>query len=200
MAARWNHRRPSAKLSNLKTAGESRGSRNTGDTSRGPWQIPYGFVAYAVAAMLGFACAFGLRIGAGTLGCRSQSLVNGVAGLADEFQVLERTKKVQKILLARVRKHVKSVDDGVCLRGGGRGVRPTAMRLNGFYQIRGAAVMQKENSLAESPQRRCAKFVRPRLTLRYVVPQLWSHMMNREIRIKVGFLLAQCGDRGLAGG
>ena len=54
--------------------------------------------------------------------------------------------------------------------------------LNHVDQIIGAPVMQEEQSLACSPQRRGAELVRSRSALSYAIRQFGAHVVQREIR------------------
>src|SRR4051794_26730185 len=65
------------------------------------------------------------------------------------------------------------------------------MSSNGLHQIRGAAIVQEEEPLAESPQRRCAKFISTCGTLADLIRELRTHLVDSEIRVGMDRLVAE---------
>src|SRR5262249_24928503 len=71
-----------------------------------------------------------------------------------------------------------------CGAGGG-------VEFNGADKVTGRAVVQEEDSLAHTPQRRGAKFVRCGLALADAVIKSRTHVMQREIRERLERCIAQ---------
>src|SRR5262245_5957559 len=78
---------------------------------------------------------------------------------APSSPVLQRAQEVQDILLRRCVGLVEGLDDGVRLGRAELLVARAAMRSDRFQQVGCAAVMQEEDPLAESPQRRGPELV-----------------------------------------
>lgn len=71
---------------------------------------------------------------------------------------------------------------------------------NRFHEIGGPAIVQKEQELPKSPQRRRAKLVRTSETLGYAIGQGRPHVMNGEIRKRLKRPVAQTFHVGGLGG
>ena len=65
------------------------------------------------------------------------------------------------------------------------------MGLNGLHQVGGAAVMQEEDALAQSPQRCRAELIASRHTLADVVGEVRPHVMEQQVGIQVGLHIAE---------
>ena len=59
------------------------------------------------------------------------------------------------------------------------------MGLNSLQQIRGSSIVQEEQTLAKAPEWRRAELVRPSRPLVDPIRQLRTHVMDREIGIRV---------------
>ena len=90
-------------------------------------------------------------------------------------------QEIQQILLLAARKRRK-VLFYFCRFGAIAGVS-----LNRRDQVRSTSVMQQENALSESPQRRRAELIAPRSALRHVVSQSRTHVVDLEV--------GECVDR-----
>ena len=91
-------------------------------------------------------------------------------------QRLQRAQEIQQILLLAFRQSVKIPDDGV-----GLGAR-TGVILDGLQQIGSSPIMQKEQTLAQPPERSRTELVWSRTPLRYSIGQTRPHMVNQKIR------------------
>ena len=72
--------------------------------------------------------------------------------------------------------------------------------LNHVHQVVGASVMQEEQALARSPQRRGAELIRPCGALGYAIRQFGSHVVKREIREGRKRGVVEVSEDGWAGG
>ena len=68
----------------------------------------------------------------------------------------------------------------------GLGVRrleasPALMGKNRFSQIVRSAIVEKEETLPESPQRSGPEFITPSCTLAHTIREPWSHVMKQQI-------------------
>src|ERR1700730_12568979 len=62
------------------------------------------------------------------------------------------------------------------------------------HQVGGAAIMQKEESLAESPERRGPEFISHRFPLRYTILKIFSHLVNGQVGEKIGGFSSEGGN------
>src|SRR5262245_1368338 len=109
---------------------------------------------------------------------------------------LQRAQKVQQILLGRIDEAVEVVDDRIGLGCLVDGVRGAAMLPNRLHEIARTAVVQEEDALPETPQRRGSELVAARATLRYVIGETRPHIVQGDVGVQVRDLVAQCLDRG----
>ena len=112
---------------------------------------------------------------------------------------LQGTQKVKKVLLLIVPERIEVPDDCVRFRGVAGKETPALVRANRLPKIRGSSVMQEEKPMSQSPQRGGAKFPGARLSLRDSIGQPWAHVMDQQVGEEVHRLIAQGGDRGIAG-
>ena len=105
----------------------------------------------------------------------------------------QRAQRIKNGLIVSRRQPSKSLDgligfgwarrrhsgDWVGRRGG------REVRLDGFQQIPDPSVMQKENTLTDSTERRGAEHVRPGGPLDDIVSQVRPHVVNQQIGVKV---------------
>ena len=57
------------------------------------------------------------------------------------------------------------------------------MRFDGLQQVVGATIVQEEDALADAPQRRCAEHITGSKSLRDVVREALTHVVDQQIRI-----------------
>src|SRR5262249_18480337 len=69
---------------------------------------------------------------------------------------------------------------------------------NRHDEIGRAPVVEEENPLTESPQGCRPKLNSFSLALEDVVGESWPHLVQRQIRVQVGVLVAQGGNSGAA--
>src|SRR2546423_841889 len=103
----------------------------------------------------------------------------------------QRPQEVQDVLFLSLRQRLEEIHDRVrlgCLplRAGGALVEPDR-----FQEVAAPPIMQEEEALTESPQRRRPELVPARLALHDVVRQAWPHAMQQKIREELHGLLAQ---------
>ena len=94
---------------------------------------------------------------------------------------LERSQEIQQVLLIRFRKLVEIRYDCICFRRVGRSATAALMLANRSDQVIGAAVMQEEDALAESPQGRRTELARPGLPLTDAVGEIGTHIVDQQI-------------------
>ena len=104
---------------------------------------------------------------------------------------LQRPQEIQQILLLLRGELVVETDDCV-------GFRATAgVLLNGMNQPAvgrsGASIMQKKDTLTETPKGSGAEFVRARAALADVVRQSSSHVMDEQVGEERGSLVGKTG-------
>ena len=101
---------------------------------------------------------------------------------------LQRTEKVQQVLLLRLAEALEQSDDGV------RFGAISGMRLNCIEQAavlrRCATVVEEKDPLTESPERGGAELVGSGRALRDVVSEAKAHVMNKQIRVERNRLIA----------
>src|SRR6185369_6305136 len=102
---------------------------------------------------------------------------------------LQRAQEVEDVLLGPLAEVVEVADDAVRLGAVAR------VLADGALEVRGAPVVQEEDPLAETPQRRGAEFPRTRLALAYAVGQTVAHVVHQEVGEQVDGLLAKRRDR-----
>src|SRR5208283_6214699 len=68
------------------------------------------------------------------------------------------------------------------------------VRVDGLYQVGGAAVMHEKDSLAQSPERRRAEFVALGNPLTDVVRQVRTHVVQQQIGKQVRLDIAERAD------
>ena len=90
---------------------------------------------------------------------------------------LEGTQKGEQVLLLGGREPLEVPDDLVGLAAS------TAVGFDGFHQIAGAAIMQEEEALADTPQGRGAKLLRTRPSLRDPVCEALPHAVQQKIGV-----------------
>jgi len=73
------------------------------------------------------------------------------------------------------------------------------MRLNCRQEVVCAAIVQEEDSLADAPEGRTAKFLRACPALGNAIREACSHVMDQQVGEEIHRLIAQGGDRGIAG-
>ena len=74
------------------------------------------------------------------------------------------------------------------------------MLLDRLHQVLGAPVVQEEDALTDAPQRSRAELAAIGIALRHAVRQPATHVMQREVRVRLEGHIAQRRDRGLTGG
>jgi len=62
--------------------------------------------------------------------------------------------------------------------------------LDGVEKIRGAAIVEQENTLTESPEGRGAELVGSSAALRDTVSKVCTHVMNKQVGVQIGVDLA----------
>src|SRR5581483_11186950 len=90
---------------------------------------------------------------------RSAGFVTSRTGFSFERPVLERSEKVQQVLLLLLAEPVVGRDHPVRLRGPESTVTRAGVGLDRLDQVPGAPVVEEEEALAEPPQRRGAELV-----------------------------------------
>src|SRR5205814_4134629 len=91
---------------------------------------------------------------------------------------LQRTQEVEEILRVGAVQCIELLDDGVRFRSPERGVRSTRMRIDRHTKVLRATVMQQEDALAETPERRGAELITGGLSLAHAVRQARTHVMD----------------------
>src|SRR5579871_833906 len=109
------------------------------------------------------------------------------------MQSLQRTQEVQEILLIVGADQVIQINGDVGLRS------VAAMSMNGANQIAGAAVMEEEETLSNTPQRSGAELASIRISLRHAILQACSHIMYGDIGEGVECLIVLTAVGGLRG-
>src|SRR4029453_4799152 len=73
------------------------------------------------------------------------------------------------------------------------------MRADGPQQVGGAAVVQEEDALAETPQRGGPELVPAGVALQDVVGEPGAHRVERYVGVEIGVPVGEGGHRGVAG-
>ena len=109
---------------------------------------------------------------------------------------LERAQEIDDVLLLLSGQPIEMFDDLICF---------AAMALvisDGFHQVGGASIMEKEDALSDAPEGSCAEFVGAGATLRDAVGEAFAHVVDEKVRVKIRGLIrkrsARAG-RGAAG-
>src|SRR5580765_7559069 len=105
----------------------------------------------------------------------------------------QRPQEVEQVLLLSLAQHVEVGDGAIRLR------EHASVRPDGRDQIGRPAVVQEEQPLTESPERRGPELSRSGLTLAYTVGQSDAHVVDDQIRKEVDRLVAERRDRRVAG-
>src|SRR5262249_931776 len=101
--------------------------------------------------------------------------------------------EVDQVLLVSTAQEVEVVYHGVCLRA------LAGMRLDGFDNIVGAAVMQEEEALPDTPQRCTPELTSIGTTLGHPVLEACAQIVEREVAVRPERHIALPGHVGLAG-
>src|SRR5262249_2152776 len=97
---------------------------------------------------------------------------------------LQTTQEIQQVLFLIALESAESCDHGVGLR---RRILLVALALVGLDrldEVRCPTIMKEEDPLAQPPQRRRPKLVRPSEPLDNVVSQPRSHSMQEQVRVQ----------------
>src|SRR5579862_1870810 len=97
----------------------------------------------------------------------------------------EGAQEVEKILLVALAQTIKLPDHHIGFR------LRAAMLLDSHNQVARASIVEKEKTLSEAPQRRCAELIPHGLALGYPILEVLAHFVKRQIRIEVGRLSGQ---------
>ena len=57
---------------------------------------------------------------------------------------------------------------------------------NSFEQIRRSSVVNEEDALAHTPKRSCSELVRTSVALDDFIREFGTHVMNEQVRIRIG--------------
>src|ERR1700728_167280 len=143
-------------------------------------------------------CSFrtdGLRRGPRSFGARKSPLLARTTrekwGTNDKQCWLQRAQEVQQILLLAGVEGTEVAFDGGCFAA------LTLMVLDGRQEIFRAAIVKKEDPLAQSPEGSSAELISASAALRDVVGEQRAHVMNLEIAVSVDANITQAaGDIG----
>ena len=102
---------------------------------------------------------------------------------------LQRAQEVQNLLL------LISVEVAEILLDCGGFAAMAGVRRDSRVQVGGAAIVQQEDPLPQSPQGRCAELIAARAPLRDVVRQAAAHVMYFDIRERRHWSIAQRGNQ-----
>ena len=114
---------------------------------------------------------------------------------------LQRAQEVQQVLNLGWAERLHVVENAVCLRAAvtvsavaevGASVVPDSLQ-----QVGSAPVMQEEQALAQSPERRGSELIWSRSTLGDTIGQTRTHVVNGEIRER---LIVDRAHAGIGGG
>src|SRR5215471_17881475 len=105
----------------------------------------------------------------------------------------QRAQEVDQVLLVRTAQQVEVVYHAVCLRA------LAGMRLDGPDNIVGAAVMQEEEALPDTPQRCTPELASIGTTLGHPVLETCAHVVHREVAVRPERHIALPCHVGLAG-
>ena len=101
---------------------------------------------------------------------------------------LERAKEKDQVLLVLVRQAFEILDDLVGL------AFVTLMRLDRFHEVGGAAVVQEEDALPQTPQRSGPEFISTGGTLRDMVSQIGAHVVQEKVGESIDLHVGLIGD------
>src|SRR5262245_4464462 len=93
---------------------------------------------------------------------------------------LQRAQEVQQVLLLSFAQGAEVIDHPVGLGWLEPGVARALVSQDGLHEVAGAAVVQEEEPLAETPQRRGAELVALGGPLQDVVREARSHAMQEQ--------------------
>lgn len=110
-------------------------------------------------------------------GAEGQGEKSGTNRIVCPTVPLERTQEVQQILLLLRAQLFEIADDDVGFR------TEAGVFLDGVDEIGGAAIVEKENSLTESPQRSGAELIGAGAALRDAVGEICSHVVDEQVRV-----------------
>src|SRR2546425_1132098 len=113
---------------------------------------------------------------------------------------LQRAEEVQEVLLLLLAESVEVVDDGIGLGRREPQTGPALVRLDRLEQVGGAAVVEEEDALPQTPQRRRPELVRTGPPLDDVIREPRPHVVQQQVRKEVDLLVPQCCDGGVARG
>ena len=74
------------------------------------------------------------------------------------------------------------------------------MLLDGDVDLVGAAIVQEEQALADAPKRRATELPAVGIALGNAVLESRSHVVHREVAVRLDRLIAHPGNAGLSGG
>src|SRR6516162_7518280 len=104
---------------------------------------------------------------------------------------LQCAQEIENVLLLTWRQSIEFVHHSVGFRVGEYAVAEALMCLDCLQKISRSAIVQKENSLAQAPQRRRPELIWSSLPLDDVVRQPGPHVVHQQIGEKIRRLVAQ---------
>src|SRR5262245_56092157 len=111
---------------------------------------------------------------------------------------LQRTQKVENVLLLAVQERIEVLDHDVCFGSIEGEDASAAMREDRRLQVRRSSIVQEEQPLSQPPQRGGAKLRWSGLSLPDAIGQAWAHVVNQQVGEKIHRLIAQRHDSGIA--
>src|SRR5882724_10905612 len=110
-------------------------------------------------------------------------------------RTLERAEEVEQVLLVVRVETVVSIDHGVGLRRAELGVAAAAVSLDRLDEVIRAPVVQEEEPLAQTPERRGPKLVAARDALLDLVGEPGAHGVQRHVGVEIRALAGERRDR-----
>src|SRR5262249_38833602 len=112
---------------------------------------------------------------------------------------LEAAQEVQEILLLVLVEVVEVIDDRVRFRWSVSQVPEAPVSLDRLEKITGPSIVEEEDALPQAPQRRRPELIASGLSLKDVVGQSGSHVVEQEVREEIDRLVGQRLHGGVAG-
>src|SRR5882724_2584397 len=124
----------------------------------------------------------------------SQSSVLGVLRPCPRgFISLERAQEVQDFLLFLLCQLMEMFDDSVCFAA------LAAVFADGLEQVAGASIVEEEDALPQAPEGSGAELVGARATLGDAVSEAFAHVVDEQVRVKIGGLIGKRSARASRG-
>src|SRR5713101_2364241 len=114
----------------------------------------------------------------------------GLAPTTRWFCRLQRTQKVENVLLLVFPEVVEVPDHCIRLRGVTGKDAPALVRRNRLQQVRGSSIMQEEKPLPQPPQRGGPELSGARLSLRDPIGEPRAHVVDQDVGEEMHGLIA----------